>query len=479
MSELRDPEQESRATGSRPGRSLAKSLPFRRIALVLSGGGALGAYEVGVLRVLEAVALDPKVIAGVSVGAMNAISWIAHGRRTGALEGVWRKLRGANVGLHWVTLALRSAGALALVVALLEAFLTVAGSREFSGAYWLWKKWSGRADLWSAQLDIISWLVVAALGVGVLLSARRIEAWLSSGPTLGDTGQSRRVLGRVTLAFAALHTLVWLMGWPWPHRFSASLLLVLLLTWLASGPGSTGAWVRRLAFGLMPETGGRGLWGGVARRKLIEQLVKDGDRRLLTGEGTGLIVSALSVDSGRVCHFVSWPHPSESFLARVHDELGEVISVRDPAEMVTAVMASSAIPGVFEPVRIDGRDYVDAGGFSNQPLHLALAADADAVLVVLLTPSSTPAPAPPPENLFGLAGRLLELANWRDLQAELRQLPQGFSREGSPARVCVVEPSRSLPGSVLGFDPDQAAQLIGLGEADAWRALARAGWLES
>ena len=30
-----------------------EDLPFRRIALVLSGGGALGAYEVGVLKVLE------------------------------------------------------------------------------------------------------------------------------------------------------------------------------------------------------------------------------------------------------------------------------------------------------------------------------------------------------------------------------------------------------------------------------------------
>ena len=459
-------------------RRLRSDLPFRRIALVLSGGGALGAYEVGVLRVLEQIALKPAVVAGVSVGAMNAVIWLAHGQRTAALDGVWRKLRGENVGLHWITLALRSAGALALIVALLEVFLTLAGSREFSGAYWLWKKWSGRVDLWSAQLDMMSWLVVAALGLAVVLSARRIEAWAANSQSVGDPGRGRQVLGRVTLAVAGMHALVWLMGWPWPHRFSASLLLLLTLTWLAGGPGHTGAWLRRVAFGLMPETGGRGLWGGVARRRVVEQLVKDGDARRVMSSETRLTVSALAVDSGRVCHFVNWAHPEEAFVARVHAELGEVVSVRDTAEMVTAVMASSAIPGVFEPVRIDGRDFVDAGGFSNQPLHLAIAAEADAVLVVLLTPSSTPTPSPTPDSLATLAGRLLELANWRDLQMELRALPEGFSREGSPARVCVVEPQRPLPGSVLGFDPAQAAQLIALGEADAWRALQRAGWLQ-
>ena len=458
-------------------RRLDPALPFRRIAIVLSGGGALGAYEVGVLGVLERVGMQPAIVAGVSVGAMNAIIWLAHGLRTHALDATWRKLRGANIGLHWVTLALRSAGALAVVVALLEAFLTLAGSREFSGAYWLWKKSSGRADLWSAQLDMVSWLVVAGLGLAVLLNARGIDAWLEQGTAVGESGRGRALLGRVALVAAGLHAIIWFMGWPWPHRFSASLVVVLVLSWFASGPSPTGEWLRRVAFGLLPETAGRGLWGGGARRRVIEQMVKDGDARRLMDPRTRLIVSALAVDSGRVCHFINWTPQDGKFLDRMHKEIGEVVSVRTPAEMVSAVIASSAIPGVFEPVRIDGRDFVDAGGFSNQPLHVALAADADAVLVVLLTPSSTPGPAPPPESMFDLAGRLLELANWRDLQTELRALPEGFTREGRPARVCVVEPSRPLPGSVLGFDPDQAAQLIALGEADAWLALERSGWL--
>lgn len=459
-------------------RRLRADLPFRRIALVLSGGGALGAYEVGVLKVLERLGVAPSLVAGVSIGAVNAVVWLAHGRDTAALERAWSNLRGSQLGLQWMTLVLRACGALAATLGLLEIVLTITGSRELSGSFWLWKKSSARIDLVSTQMDITSWLVIITLGLFVVFFARRIEGWLAHGAHAADPAAGRRLLGRITLGYAAVHALVWVMGWPWPHRFSASLVLVLALAWLGSGQSTAGQWFRRIVFSLMPETGGRGLWGGIARRKVIRSLVEEGDPGRIVGEGAHLVVSALAVDSGRVTHFVSWPHPDAEFVHRVEEDLGEVVPMRTPAEMIDAVVASSAIPGVFEPEKIDGRDFVDAGGFSNQPLHLAIAHDADAVISVLLTPSHSPTSSPSPPDLFALGGRLLELANWRDMQAELRQLPPGWSRTGRPAQVCVIEPQRSLPSSVLAFEPAQAQALIALGEQDAWRALEIAGWLE-
>ncbi len=460
------------------GKRLRADLPFRRVALVLSGGGALGAYEAGVLKVLEALRLAPALVAGVSIGAINAVVWLAHGRDTKALEETWRKMRPSNIGLQWVALALRAAGSFAVAVALLEILLTFIGSRELSGSYWIWKKASARLDLVSTQLDVWAWVFAATVGATLVFLSRPIEGWLSRGVPGGDPHRARQLLGRVALGAFALHMLVWVMAWPWPHRFSASLVILLGIAWLGSGEGGFAHALRRMGLGLMPETRGRGLWGGVPRRRVIEKLVAAGDPSRLVGAGTGLVIGALSVDSGRVCHFVSWPGASRDFEERVRAELGEVVPMRTPQDAIRAAVASSAIPGVFEPERIDGRDFVDAGGFSNQPLHVALAGGADAVIVVLLTPSHTPTPAPPPDGLFSLAGRLLELANWRDLQMELRQLPEGWSRDGDPARVCVVEPQRPLPGSVLGFDPEQAGQLIGIGEQDAWAAFERAGWLE-
>ena len=42
-----------------------------RVALVLQGGGALGAYLVGVLQALHEVGLEPDFVSGVSIGAIN------------------------------------------------------------------------------------------------------------------------------------------------------------------------------------------------------------------------------------------------------------------------------------------------------------------------------------------------------------------------------------------------------------------------
>jgi NTE family protein len=46
--------------------------PFERIALVLQGGGALGAYQGGVYQALAEANLHPDWVAGISIGAVNS-----------------------------------------------------------------------------------------------------------------------------------------------------------------------------------------------------------------------------------------------------------------------------------------------------------------------------------------------------------------------------------------------------------------------
>ena len=46
--------------------------PFEAVALVLQGGGALGAYQAGVYEALVEAGIHPNWIAGVSIGAINA-----------------------------------------------------------------------------------------------------------------------------------------------------------------------------------------------------------------------------------------------------------------------------------------------------------------------------------------------------------------------------------------------------------------------
>jgi len=62
-------------TGAEPRpshRQRGDRLPFERIALLLQGGGALGAYQAGVYQALMEAEIEPDWIAGISIGAINA-----------------------------------------------------------------------------------------------------------------------------------------------------------------------------------------------------------------------------------------------------------------------------------------------------------------------------------------------------------------------------------------------------------------------
>jgi NTE family protein len=67
---------------------------FERIALVLSGGGALGAYQAGAYAALENAGIRPNWIAGTAIGAINAViiaGNLPH-ERSFRLRQFWREL---------------------------------------------------------------------------------------------------------------------------------------------------------------------------------------------------------------------------------------------------------------------------------------------------------------------------------------------------------------------------------------------------
>lgn len=70
--------------------------PNPRQALVLSGGGGRGAYQVGVLRFLEEHEWYPDVIVGTSIGAVNGAA-IASGHTSHSLWALWRRLKTDDV----------------------------------------------------------------------------------------------------------------------------------------------------------------------------------------------------------------------------------------------------------------------------------------------------------------------------------------------------------------------------------------------
>src|SRR6202140_2070208 len=68
--------------------------PFECIALLLQGGGALGAYQAGVYEALMEADLHPDWIAGISIGAINGalIAGKAPEARVDRLRAFWERI---------------------------------------------------------------------------------------------------------------------------------------------------------------------------------------------------------------------------------------------------------------------------------------------------------------------------------------------------------------------------------------------------
>jgi len=78
--------------------------PFERIALLLQGGGALGAYQAGVYEALAEANLQPDWVAGISIGAVNAalIAGNVPEKRVERLREFWEAVSTPPLGIPYL-----------------------------------------------------------------------------------------------------------------------------------------------------------------------------------------------------------------------------------------------------------------------------------------------------------------------------------------------------------------------------------------
>jgi NTE family protein len=90
-------------TSRRKSHQAQQRPPFERIALLLQGGGALGAYQAGVYQALAEAHLDPDWVAGISIGAINSalIAGNPPEARIEKLREFWELVTAANAFSGW------------------------------------------------------------------------------------------------------------------------------------------------------------------------------------------------------------------------------------------------------------------------------------------------------------------------------------------------------------------------------------------
>lgn len=73
---------------------MAKKHNFECVALLLQGGGALGSYQAGVYQALHEAGIEPNLVAGISIGAINSalIAGNPSSKRLEALQTFWDRI---------------------------------------------------------------------------------------------------------------------------------------------------------------------------------------------------------------------------------------------------------------------------------------------------------------------------------------------------------------------------------------------------
>ena len=259
---------------------------------------------------------------------------------------------------------------------------------------------------------------------------------------------------------------------------------------VAIGPPAIAAAPRRLRVGLAL---GGGAARGLAHIGVIQALEENGLMPdLVVGTSVGSLVAALwaSGKSGRdlaliadamdETAFADWSYPGRGLIRgealakfvrektnnrlieQMRIPLGIAATDLDSGAAVlfqrgdtgTAVRASSAVPAVFQPVRIGTREYVDGGLSAPIPVHHALQMGADFVIAVDI--SAIPEGAPTGDaarmlmQTFAIMGKTLKNYELKDAGLVLQPSLAGVSGADFTTRRQSIKAGRDVTIAHLG-----------------------------
>lgn len=459
-----------------------------RIAAVLFGGGAWGAYEAGALLAFQDARLPTHTIVGSSIGSINAASFAAHSDTlVGNAEPLvqsWFELTPPAVGIEWTRYFWRQAGFVTASIGVwnlisweLAAFgfsfslenpalfwlvLVVAGATAFLfydrlpyigyAVHNFFHKTSLQPDRGKVGLSLIANLVVWICLVAAVSSLR-------PHIVLANVIHSRPTTYLVVAGLAVLVTVVALLHYAFQGRSS------ILLQRLVGLP-------------LQP-----GLFTNFERDRLIRHRIST--ERLSTSPiNLAFTVTDMEAGAGR---FFSNRRPEDLAASRGAD--ADLIREGNVAtsDLIGAITASSSLPIVYEPARLDGRVWADGAIIGNQPTRLAIGLGADVIFLVMMR---APEAAASQMNTFIEAGlRALDLLITQQIVENLKILTNiNKACEGTAARLgispeeveieidarryryiktFVVQPSTTLGGTMLDFTADTISPAILQGYRDA------------
>lgn len=351
-----------------------------RIAVVLAGGGARGAYEAGVLLAFQDARMPTHIVAGASVGSINAASYAAHSDtlvgNAEALVESWLRLTPPTLGIQWNRYGWMLTG----LIAATAAFANL--THHFLDSY---------RPTPIVHDPALTWSALALAGIAALLLSSRLPylGYVVAGLVRGSPSKPDR---RKTLLSLAANMLVWglvitmlyslrahVFSTDSPHVHmdapfvaAGALVVVVVLRLLLGSPLRT--LLRRLLLLPLPP----GLFTNDERERLLDQRIP-ADK--LHASPMTVVFTVTDLENGTARFFsnraaVQTPDDPGGTARPLTEELA------GSDDLLRAILASSALPIAYEPVDLEGRLCMDGGVVSNHPIRPAIRLGADVLFVV-------------------------------------------------------------------------------------------------
>jgi len=471
-------------------RDLAARTPPKftsRVGVVLSGGGARGAYEAGVLMAFHDAGIPTHIITATSVGSINAASYAAHSQGfvgdAEVLVRSWMELTPLTLGIDWSRYIFVLAG-------------LIAASAGIGNFFWEWMK--ERGIYLHAHHPEITWLALAAAGIAILFFADKLtyagyvllnllrgrpwepdsrKAWVSLGANL-------LVWGFILLFLTFTHIHLPFRSFNYFEFTAGPLVLLLpLLAWLL--------WrllrkpLNQLSHRFLRLPLRTGLFANFDRIKFLRARLPESGLR---NSAIHVIMTATDLNAGSA-RFFSNATPEE--LLRDPDVQREFVleDVECPKDLVQAAVASSAYTFAYEAVPMEGRLWTDGGVVTNQPIRPALRLGADVLFLVMLEPLAHQDASGEIKTFLDVGIHAVDILISKNLKSDLAMLnnlnqlcsvyanelgvrPEQLELEIGSQRYCYVKPftiapEGPLPATALDFDGEIVGPVIVQGYCDA------------
>ena len=459
-----------------------------RVGVVLSGGGARGAYEAGVLLAFQDARMPTHIIAATSIGSINAAFYAAHsattvGNAEPAVE-AWLDITPTAVGIDWFRYILVLAGLTAVT----------------AGIGNLFRQWAGEHGVYIHLLrPKLTWVALALTGAAVLfyydklsylfhVARNRISRsrWKPDSRKTTESLVANVVVWSCAALFlqvAHLHVSprqILSSTSDMPLLFAATLFCLVLGVFYRKRISEFSHDFLRLPLR-------SGLFPNFERTRFLRERIP---ARGLRNSPIRVAMTAAEVSTGTEKCFTN--ATESDLLGDPGADSGFVTTETSHAtNLLLAVIASSAFPIVYEAVPMQRGMYTDGGIVSNQPIRPALRLGADILFLVMMRPGEQERSEI--KTFLDLGIRAIDILTAQNLKSDLKMLKsvnrlcaQYASQIGlRPEQVQVhlgeksyrymkaftIAPSEDLAAGVLDFEGALTAPAILQGYRDGQRAV--------